>query len=236
MKTALIIIAGLILLIVIILSFSKKKNKSDSTSVALVETKIPTITGQQVVDTLAALGYFKYTDADKLDTLKHEIATTYDDVKVLTTINEYKPPHEPYCRRFYFCDGETLFELGGVVDYLKDIKPTFDKLNIPLEWKDDYFSKDGTEHTIIINGKKYTAYKGAADDLRAWGIATKNFVEILNDQLAIHKSDERVYPILFNNDGRIIFLTKPQYDFIFEHFDERERPMEVNHWWKTFNK
>ena len=167
MKTALIIIAGLILLIVIILSFSKKKNKSDSTSVALVETKIPTITGQQVVDTLAALGYFKYTDADKLDTLKHEIATTYDEVKVLTTINEYKPPHEPYCRRFYFCDGETLFELGGVVDYLKDIKPTFDKLNIPLEWKDDYFSKDGTEHTIIINGKKYTAYKGAADDLRA---------------------------------------------------------------------
>jgi hypothetical protein len=182
------------------------------------------------------LAILEYTNPDKLDTLKQEIATNYDQTKVLTTLNEYKPSHEPYCKRFYVCDGESLFEVGGVVDYLKDIKPTFDKLNIPLDWKDDYFSIDGTEHTIIINGKKYTAYKGDANDLKAWSIATKNFVDILNEQLAIHKSDERAYPILSNNDGRIVFLTKPQYDFIFEHFDEKERPMEINLWWKTFNK
>ena len=235
MKTAIIIISGLIVLTFVIISFSKNKRKNKPLIIASDTNAIDTsMNGQNVIDTLTALGYFKYTAPENLDTLKNEMKNIYDQYKVLTTINYEKPPFEPFCRRLYVCDGETLFELGGVVDYLKDIKPTFDKLNIPLNWKDDYFSDDATEHTIVINNKKYIAFKGDPDDPQAWGIATKNFVEMINDQLAINNSDERVHPILFNNDGRIIFLTKPQYDFIYEHFDKRERPMEINLWWETF--
>ena len=234
MKTAIILISGLIVLTVLIFLFSKAKKKNEPLAIVPSEKAVSTITGQMVVDTLNVLGYFKYTDAQNIDTLKKEIAIIYNKYKVLTTVSYTMPPFEPFCRRLYTCDGETLFELGGIIDYLKDIKPTFDKLNIPLQWNDDLYSEDATEHSIIINNKKYFAFKGNPNDPRAWGIATKNFVEIINDQLHMHHSDESVYPILFNNDGRIIFLTRPQYDFIFAYFDKKESPMEINLWWDSF--
>lgn len=234
MKTAIILTVGLILLTLLIISFSKNKKKIDTVPTTTKQPVISSITGQSFVDTLTELTYFKYTDAQNLDTLKKEIASVFDQHKVLTTLSYEKPPFQSFCRRLYSCDGETLFELGGVEDYLKDIKPTFDKLNIPLVWKDDHFSQDGTEHSIVINDKKYFPFKGDPNDLRAWGIATKNFVEIINDQLTIHNSDERVYPILFNNDGHIIFLTDNQYHFVSKYLDKTERPMEIDLWWQTF--
>ena len=234
MKTAIITISGLIVLAVLIFLFSKDKKKNEPLAIVPSEKAVSILTGQMVVDTLNVLGYFKYTDAQNIDTLKKEIAIIYNKYKVLTTVSYTMPPFEPFCRRLYTCDGETLFEFGGIIDYLKDIKPTFDKLNIPLQWNDDLYSEDATEHSIIINNKKYFAFKGNPNDPRAWGIATKNFVEIINDQLHMHHSDESVYPILFNNDGRIIFLTRSQYDFIFAYFDKKESPMEINLWWDSF--
>lgn len=234
MKTAVIILVGLILLTILIVSFSKSKKKNVTSSLLSKPVVKAPISGQSFVDTLMELGYFKYTDPKNLDTLKNEIITVFDRAKVLATAYVVKPPFQPFCYRLYGCDGETLFELGGVEDYLKDIKPTFDKLNIPLQWKDDHFSDGATEHSIVINGKKYFPFKGNPNDLRAWGIATKNFVEIINDQLTIHNSDERVYPILFNNDGHIIFMTDKQYQFVSQYLDKTERPMEINLWWQTF--
>ena len=234
MKTVIIITVGLILLTLLIILFSKKKKKTDTTLTVSKQPIVSSITGQSFVDTLTELGYFKYTDIQNLDTLKKEIASVFDQHKVLTTVSYQKPPFQSFCRRLYSCDGETLFELGGFEDYLKDIKPTFDKLNIPLVWKDDHFNGDATEHSIVINDKKYFPFKGDPNDLQAWGIATKNFVEIINDQLTIHNSDERIYPILFNNDGHIIFLTEKQYHFVSQYLDKTERPMEINLWWQTF--
>ncbi|MEO7311718.1 MAG: hypothetical protein ABIX01_15045 [Chitinophagaceae bacterium] len=234
MKTAIIVTVGLIILTLLIISFSKNKKKTDTAPTTSKQPVISSITGQSFVDTLTELGYFKYTDTQNLDTLKKEITSVFDQHKVLTTVSYMKPPFQSFCYRLYSCDGETLFELGGVEDYLKDIKPTFDKLNIPFHWKDDHFSEDATEHTVVINDKKYYPFKGDPNDLRAWGIATKNFVEIINDQLAIYNSDERVYPILFNNDGHIIFLTDKQYQFGSQYLDKTERPMEINLWWQTF--
>jgi hypothetical protein len=54
---------------------------------------------------------------------------------------------------------------------------------------------------------------------------------MLNDQLALHHSPERVYPILAANEGRIVFLTLPLYHFIRAHFDQREAPMALDLWW-----
>ncbi|HEV3326027.1 MAG TPA: hypothetical protein VG052_10490 [Puia sp.] len=192
----------------------------------------PGLTGQMVVEALENLDYFKYTDPTQLDLLKKEIGEAYDQHKVLSTINSLKSPFEPYCRRLYFCDGEILFESGGIVEYLTDVTSTFEKLGIPLVWSDEYFRMDAKEHTIVVNGKKYIAFKGIPRDTSAWDRATKNFVELLNDQLLLHHSDERVYPISGRNDGRIVFLTRPQYDFIYRHFDKKERPMKLALWRK----
>ena len=133
-----------------------------------------------------------------------------------------------HCNNVIFIHNENKVEV--------EPKPTFEKIGIQLNWSDDYFSDDATEHTIIINNKKYIAFKGDPNDLRIWGIATKNFVEILNDQLTIHNSSEKVYPLMYGNDTHIVFLTKPQYDFIFDHFDKTEKPMELNLWWKIGNQ
>lgn len=190
------------------------------------------ITGQAVTDTLEHLGYFRYADSSNLDTVKREIIEAFDMDKVLSSVDLPDRPYTPLCFRLYGCDGEDLFEYGGIVSKLQDIKPTFDKLKIPLQWKDDWYSDDGKEHTITINDKRYFAFKGDPNDMRVWGWATKFFIEMINDQLTIHNSEERLYPIMAGNEGRIVFLTKPQYDFIRKHFDNKEGPLEVEEWWK----
>ena len=235
MKTEIAILIGVVLFTSLFVFSKKRVSKSNHPTAEKAELAIDSsITGKNFVDTLTEIGYFNYTDPDNIDTLKTELIKIFDQHKVLTTVSLMKPPFEPFCRRLYSCDGETLFEFDGIGSYLKDVKATFDKLNIPLNWSNDDYSPDGTQHSIKINGKTYFAFKGDPHDPRAWGIATKNFVEMLNDQLRIHYSNERVYPIMFNNDGNIIFLTERQYNFVSQHLDRTERPMETELWWKTF--
>jgi hypothetical protein len=194
------------------------------------------ITGQAVVDTLLALGYFKYVEKENSDTLKKEVSEAFDLEKVISTVTLNRSPYTPFCFKLYNCDGEDLFEYGGVVEKLKDIKPTFDKLKIPLKWKDDWYSEDGRQHTINLNDKKYIAFKGEPNDMQAWGLATKYFIEMINDQLSIHGTDERLFPIMAGNEGRAIFLTKSQYEFIRRYFDKEESPLEVPEWWEHSTK
>ena len=68
--------------------------------------------------------------------------------------------------------------------------------------------------------------------MRIWGWATKFFIEMINDQLSIHNSEERLFPIMAGNEGSIVFLTQPQYLFIRKHFDKKEGPVELAEWWK----
>jgi hypothetical protein len=232
MKVFTITVLSLAAIAIAIFFFTNRKKKETAVEVHQPDEHYG-ITGQMVVDSLETLGYFKFTDSVNLTALKKDISETYDQYKILTTINAEKPPHDPYCRRFYFCDHETLFEAGGVVEYLKEVKPTFDQLRIPLKWSNDYFSDDATEHTIVVNGKKYIAFKGNPHDGQVWAWAARNFVEMLNDQLQLHGSGERVYLIMGGNDGRIVFLTKKQYDFINRHFDQKEAPKEVTLWWES---
>ncbi len=192
----------------------------------------PGLTGQMVVEALENLDYFKYTDPAQLELLKKDIVEGYDQHKVLSTINSLKSPFESYCRRLYFCDGEILFEPRGIVEYLTDVTLTFQKLGIPLVWSKEYYRMDAKVHTIVVNGKKYIAFKGDPRAASAWGQATRNFVKLLNDQLRLNHSDEKVYPILAGHAGRIVFLTRQQYEFIYRHFDKKERPKELSLWWK----
>ena len=77
----------MILLALLIVSFSKSKKKTDTSLPTAKQPVIASISGQSFVDTLTQLGYFKYTDTKNLDSLKKEIETVFDKVKVLTTIS-----------------------------------------------------------------------------------------------------------------------------------------------------
>jgi hypothetical protein len=181
------------------------------------------MTGAAVVEALAERGYFRYARPQDLSALKQELAASYDRGRVLSTL-EIDSTGTPACYRLYPCDAEDLFETGGLGDQLRLLQPTFAKLGVPLAWTSEYFAPDGSEHTIVLNGVSYTAFRGAPDTPDAWGQATHNFVTMLNDQLALHHAPARVYPMLGGNEGYIIFLTDPLYQFIHAHFDEREGP------------
>ncbi|WP_218779872.1 hypothetical protein [Hymenobacter crusticola] len=180
---------------------------------------------------LTQLGYFQFAAVEHLDVLQQEMATSYDTARVLTSLYE-EATNAPYCFRLYDCDGEDLFEVGGLVDQLAAIQPTFDQLGVPLTWSDDHWSLDQQRHTIVLNGKPYTAFEGDLNSPRSWALATKLFVEMVNDQLALHRSSERVYPLLGGNDGCLVFLTPPLYELIRHHFDADEGPKEIGLWWQ----
>jgi hypothetical protein len=186
--------------------------------------------GDSIVAALTQLGYFRFTTSAHLGDLQKEIIEAYDTERVLMTVYD-DATNAPYCLRLYFCDAEDLFEVGGLVDKLAGIKPAFDKLGVPLTWSDDHWSESNHQHTIVLNGKQYLAFEGDPNSWESWSLATKYFVEMVNDQLTLHHSEERVYPMLAGNEGRIVFLTCPLYDFIRTHFDQDEGPKEINLWW-----
>jgi hypothetical protein len=106
--------------------------------------------------TLAQLGYFKYTKPAHEQELKQELAESYTQSRVLSTVTSDTATSTPYCLRLYSCDGEALFEQGGLVDHLQAIKPTFETLGVPLTWSADQWVKNDQQHTILLNGKLYT--------------------------------------------------------------------------------
>lgn len=191
------------------------------------------LNGIMVAETLSDLEYFKYTSQADINAVKKEIIKGFDDGRILSTANLDEKPYTPLCYRLYGCDAETLFEMGGITMYLKDIEPTFKKLSIPLTWKDDLISDDLMEHTITINDKKYYAFKGDSTKMNAWAWAVRNFIEIINDQLSLHHSDERLYPI--GSEGGMVFLTENQYRYIRTHFTKKEGPMDLTIWWQSEN-
>lgn len=88
---------------------------------------------------------------------------------------------------------------------------------------------------IKLNGKEYVAFDdnfGKYD----WTIAYLNFIEMLNDQLKIQKSNQQFYPISSGNDGRIVLLTKDQFDFVKQNYpQDTNQPTEIKDWKNGFN-
>jgi hypothetical protein len=171
--------------------------------------------GADVVQKLEELGYFKYTDAKRIGDLKADLIKSFDQYKVLSTLSDYETLL-PCDYRLYFCDGEALFEIGGLEEYLGYAKHAFEKRGLRLEWSNEVSEEKGNhwDHRITVNGKEYIAFKGTMERMDIWGIAQLNFYRLLNDQLEIQGSDERVYPISGGEDGQYVFLTTELFDYI----------------------
>jgi hypothetical protein len=190
------------------------------------------LSSQEVVDSLEKLGYFSFTKPADLKNVKQEIADGYDRSKFLTTAFD-EENYVGLCGRYHPCDHEALFEIGGLEEYLQQVKPIFDHLGIPLEWSDEFWSEDISIHTIVLNGKKYDAIRRNPSDDKIWSWAMKNFAEMLNDQLSIHNSPEKIYPLYSGNDGIFYILTDAQYTFICQHFSSNDIPKTVEDWWEN---
>jgi hypothetical protein len=192
---------------------------------------------EKFVNNLEKLGYFKYAEPTDVAALKENMIKEYDPNNELVSIWDENSP-TPKDFRYYFCDNETLFEEGGFTDMLKDLQPTFDKLELKINVTDHYEVWDTAnswlDHTITINGTKYTIFKHFTE--MSWSEAVQRFIEILNDQLSKQNKEDRVYLVSGGNDGRIIFLSDEQFKFIDNAYkNNNSKPLRLNDWIKAMD-
>ena len=215
---------------------SKAQNETNNEVIKTVqENKKPKLTGKEIVTELNNLNFFNLTDKKELKETKAEFEKSYNELNFFEGIMRGESL-DFTDNRFYFVDSETLFEGGGLVQYLETVKITFDKLKLKFLFSDEISNqtKNHWTHKIKINSKAYTAYDhdfGVLD----WGIAYVNFIEMLNDQLKLQKSDERFYPISSGNDGRMVLLTKKQFEFVKANYpNDINQPKELSEWKKGY--
>jgi len=191
---------------------------------------------EKFVKQLAELYYFKYADNSDIDSLKANSVKEFDPTAELTTIWD-ENTHLPKDLRYYFCDGEEIYEQGGIIGLLKDLKPVLDKMNFKCkitnhveEWNE---KNKWLNHRITINGTEYIIFKNFKD--YGWGEAPFKIAQILNIELQKQNIDEKIYLVNSGNDGRLALLTTEQYNLIYSTYkDTKWKPLEINEWTKEF--
>jgi len=190
---------------------------------------------EQFVKRLEEIGYFKYADLSDIADLKQNMIANYDTDNELTTIwNDETGIPKDY--RYYYCDGEDVYETGGIIELLNKLKPTFNKLNFKCditnhfeEWDD---KNEWLNHRITINGTEYIIFKNFTE--MGWGEAPKRIAEIINIELSKQGIDEKIYLASGGNDGRLIFLTDELYKYIYSVYKSHLwKPLELNEWAKV---
>ncbi len=175
--------------------------------------------GSEIVKELEEVEYFKYSSLNKIEEIKKDLVESFDNHKILSSIYD-DDTYEPYDYRLHFCDGEALFEIGGIEEYLKMVKPAFEKRKLILKWENEISEQieNNWKHLITVNGKEYVAFEGDMSSYLTWGIAQKKFYELLNDQLELQNSEDRIYPISGGEQGEFVFLTEKQFKIVKEYF------------------
>ncbi|TRW25168.1 hypothetical protein FMM05_07630 [Flavobacterium zepuense] len=208
---------------------SKTKPINESKSKQTVTTV--KLTGKQIADGLDKRHFFDLTDAIDITETKLAVEESYNtlhffDGKMKGETTQYTD------NRFYVVDCEELFEIGGLTKYLDVVKISFEKLDLKLEYSNEKIiqAEKHWKHTIILNGKQYTAYDEDFNDTD-WDLAFINFIEMLNDQLSRQGSNEAFYPINSGNGGRMVLLTPEQFQFVQANFPSDENlPKSLNEW------
>ena len=193
---------------------------------------IPSVNGKEFVTNLEKFGYFKYANPKDLDSLKANMINLYDPTNELVTIwdDETGTPKE---YRLYTCDSEALFEAGGFMQMLSNLQPTFNKIGLKINVSnhvEEWDTKNNwLNHSVTINGTHYTIFKKFTGT--GWGEAVQTFADILNNELRLQNKEDRIYLIHGGNDGRIIFLSNAQFEYIDSIYTNKEwKPLLVADW------
>jgi hypothetical protein len=237
MKMTTTIILTISLVIIAGLWYAKTKGQTKNEETQSKETKFiyNKDEAEKFVKQLDELGYFKYANKSDVDSLKETFIIEFDPTAELTSIWD-DDTNLPKDFRYYFCDGEEVYEEGGITGLLKDLRPVFDKMNFKCEVSSHFEEWDEKNkwlnHKITINGTEYIILKNFKD--YGWGEAPFRIAQILNIELKKQKIDEQIYLVNGGNDGRLALLTNAQYALIDKTYtDESWKPLEINRWAKV---
>lgn len=135
----------------------RAQNKDNNIMMNLSHDKTK-LSGKEIVSELSKLDFFNLTDKSDLKTTKAEFEKSYNELSFFEGVMKEDLIFTD--NRFYFIDSETLFEGGGLIQYLETVKLSFNKLNLKLVFSDEY--RNQTEkhwkHTVKLNGKEYVAF------------------------------------------------------------------------------
>lgn len=150
------------------------------------------------------------------------------DKEFIETFNEYlksQPPYQTCDLKIYNCgDGEELYEEGGVVALLNEMKPLFDEIGMSIDYSNDSYLDN--QHSISLNGRHYILAEGS---LLMWGETIARFAEMINSELELIDSKERIY-LMSNDNEYMVFLTIEQYQFICANISAENIPLPVDVW------
>ena len=165
----------IIILIIIVVKLYKIKAKSNSEH-----------TAEEFVNKLDELGYFKYAKKEDAPSLKKEMLEMirkYGSEGTLTTLlDENTNVAKDY--RFYFCDGETVFEGDGIPDLINDLQPSFEKFGVKIKigsFSEEWDDEKGLSTQIKINGTEYEIFKNFKKS--GWGEAPMRIAHAINKEL-----------------------------------------------------
>jgi len=186
------------------------------------------MTGNDFLLKLVENGYFKYTDPKDLQAVKDGLLLNLEaDTGFMTEFN-FDGPFQTTAmdRRFYNCgDGEELFEAGGVTDMLDRMAPLFTKIGVSISYSDDDYSND--KHTIKLNGRKYLL---ADYSPLGWGETIEKYAKMLNNELALHQSDERIYLYSHDSGEYMVVLTGKLFEIVSSYVHPDKSPLTVDAW------
>jgi len=194
----------------------------------------------EFIEQISDMDYFKYCEPNDYTIVKNCLNENIQMYGQLYSSyrEDIKLNNVPKCYRIYRCDQEDLSEKGGMEWFLLRFKYTFQKLNLDLQWRnidDDYDELLDTWYwKITLNDKEY---KLLNHGINSWHVFTKEFFNMVNDQLKINNVKERAYIISKGNGGMVAFLTPQLSNYIAEEAQLKSSfyPMLPEEWYDKLN-
>lgn len=183
------------------------------------------MTDKEFITELKKLGYFKYVDSEQEKIIESSLIKHFSNDRSFFVDFEATSPFQSQDPRFYSCgDGESLFEEGGVIDMIEEMRPFFDKIGFAIVYTNDRYYEH--THTIVVNDKEYVLAEGS---LLMWGETIAKFASMINHELELQKFEERIY-IINNEDHYFVFLTCAQCKFLNSCVARDFRPLTDAEW------
>lgn len=192
---------------------------------------------EKFVNELDSFDYFKYTNQLDYLNLKEYFIDNFDPQGELAIQWDDKTSFSKDYR-YYFCDGENVFEQDGVIKLLRELTPVFSKMNFICNVTNNFEvwdeKNEWLNHRITINEVEYSIFHNFKG--YGWGEAPYRIAQILNHELKKQNIDERFYLVNGGNDGRLALLNYDQYQLIYKTYkDKKWKPLEINEWAKEFD-
>jgi len=186
----------------------------------------------EIIFDLTALGYFRYADQRHLDELQAELKRSFSEHKEIGRVFFEDANRKTVSKDFRYinCDLEELIEWQAE-DALYLIRISFEKFGLPFVY--DYLGFNAGKGNQLavdkfeINSKRYNLDNTDQSQYAC------DFVKIINDQMEILQSAERLYLVAPGNDGDFIFLDGDLKRYFENHITflrDTFTPMEPNTW------